>query len=128
MGHGNGDCLSCPSHIETCNHFFFACTHALRAWASNVLYYKEFSTDNNIQRTNSLISNLDLGLVRTTRGTTFLFVLYQTCWSLWLIRNDRVFNQKVNRFSPRVNADPALAHLEATSRYALSHKKRRRMR
>lgn len=128
LGHDSGHCTIYLGNIKTCNHIFFDCNKAQRAWIANIHFFKHSPVDNTLSYTSSFIDVLNGGLKKMARGTTYLFVIYQTCWPLWLHHNDRVLNDKVNRFSPRINANLATAHLEAATKYTTSHKKWRCMR
>lgn len=77
--------------------------------------------------TNSFIDILDSALVKTTLGTTRIYVVYYRTWTLWLHRNNRVYQDRLLRFAPCINADLAIAHLEVVAQYTTFHKKYKRM-
>lgn len=77
--------------------------------------------------TSSFIDILDSALTKSVLGTTKIYVIYQTAWTLWLHRNNRVYQNRPLRFAPQINAEMARAYLEGASQYTASHKKRRRM-
>lgn len=60
-------------------------------------------------------------------GTTRIYAVYQTTWTLWLHRNSQVYQNRPLRFAPRINVDLAKAHLKAATQYTVSQKKKRQM-
>lgn len=99
-----------------------------RGWANNSIYYKSHPTNSSLLEVISIIDIIDMGLQKNSLCTPNMFVVYQTCWNLWIHRNDRMFNKRQHTFSPRGMATQAIVNLEAASKYTKSHKKHHRMR
>lgn len=97
MGHGRGFCTICPGVTKTCNHIFFTC----HGWAQNAIFYITYPKESTLTCATSFVDILDGGLDKTPPRTTYAFVVYQTCWNLWLHHNQHVFNYKFPNISPR---------------------------
>lgn len=127
LGHGDGCCTLCLGTPKTPEHIFYSCLKAQRGWAGNALNFESNPYESFLVDTSSFLDILDNGLSRTPTGISRLFVIFQTCWSLWLHKNNHVYQHRSPCFAPRINAEQVVAHLDATSRYTSSHKKRMRM-
>lgn len=90
LRHGNGCCTVCPGTQKTPEHIFHSYLKDQRGWAGNALYFKPNPYKIYLVDTSSFIDILDSGLAKTPIGSLRLFVIYQTCWTLWLHRNNHI--------------------------------------
>lgn len=127
IGHGDGSYSIFLGALETNEHIFFRCIKAQHGWAETAIYYKAVPHKNTLVAATSIIDILNGALQKTPQGTTNLFVIYHTCWSLWTHWNDRLCSTRHPTFSPRVTADQARDHIVATAKYSISHKKKCRL-
>lgn len=105
----------------------FTCEKGQQGWAGNALFFELDPYSNYLVEAESFIDILDNDLAKTISRTAELFVIYQTSWTLWLHQNSCIYQDKPLRFAPQINADLAIAHLDATCKYSSSHKKKRWM-
>lgn len=122
MGHGYGIC-TLPRWMETIDHILFHYHKFQRGWAGNAIYYEGDARLNYLTYANSIINIVNSCLNKTPISTTKIFVVYQKNWTLWKHKIYRVYNQTALRFSPKINVNLALAHLQAVMTYTTSYKK-----
>lgn len=125
MGNGDGNCKSCARILETLEHIFFNCRLAQWGWASIAIYFELVPTSSFLTIMHSLI---DTTLDKNPWEMARLYIIHQTCWTLWNHRNKWQYNAQSLRFLPKVIINRAREHLQATTRYHDSKKKQRRMR
>lgn len=127
LGQGDGNCEFYPKTPETLEHIFYNCRHAQKGWASIAIYFEPVPTNNYLTSTISLINIIDLALEKTPQSTARLYIIHQSCWTLWNHRNGGLYNNHSLRFSPNVTTERAREHLQVVTRYYDSKKKKRRM-
>jgi hypothetical protein len=90
------DCLTCCTReSETIMHLFWSCHQATMAWTFALkILTGLLSTDRHLQGFNSHHALFTLRMPRRfqTVGTIWVYLRSVTLWTLWVARNDSVFN------------------------------------
>lgn len=93
IGVSDGRCSICPSQVETVNHLFFDCLHAVGCWQLLLLGAINIVPD----FSSGLILMLDNSSEKMARAGLRLFFIFQMCWSLWIARNKHTLDGAVSR-------------------------------
>ena len=86
--HGSTKCMFCP-HQETIKHLFFECSFARSIWSSIQIASNLYPP----KLVANVFSNWLHGIDKKLR-TVIRVGAIAVIWSLWLCRNDKVFNDK----------------------------------
>lgn len=127
LGHEDGFYSIFPGQLETPKHIFFNYCKANRGLAGNAIYFESDPYSSYLVNIPSFIDILDSSLSKTPIGTTRIFVVYQMCWTLWLHKNNWIYQHKSLLFSPCIKSEISIEHLKVFRKYSTSYKKRRQL-
>ncbi|KAJ0511325.1 putative reverse transcriptase zinc-binding domain-containing protein [Helianthus annuus] len=103
-------CVLCNTHNESMDHLLISCQYSHLVWTVISLWVK-IPLPRYLISIVGLLEHIDAHSVSKEKKKAVYLIIAATCWTLWRIRNNVIFNGKATQISRAISDIKALSYL-----------------